>query len=46
MDTSTICGFSRASSWSSVAVVGGGVGGAFTMLYDCQKRCVLFAPMY
>lgn len=33
MDASTVDGFSRASSWSSVAVVGGGVGGPFTMLY-------------
>lgn len=32
MDGSAIGGFSRASSWSSVAVVGGGVGGPLTML--------------
>ena len=32
VDASTVDGFSRASSWSSVAVVGGGVSGPFTML--------------
>ena len=31
MDASAVVGFSRASSWSSVAVVGGGVSGPFTM---------------
>ena len=42
MDVSTMGEVSRASSWSSVAVVGGGVGGAFTMII---RRGALFIPI-
>ena len=44
MDVSATGGCSRASSWSSVTVVGGGVGGPFTMCRLSQVRR-LFAPI-
>ena len=41
MDASATGGCSRASSWSSVAVIGGGVGGPFTMLSISEVTCYL-----